>query len=212
LLNKLKASWLAAADYLVGSRHSGDGSRLESRVRRLLIWVPLAGTALLLLWTHGVREPRADYLISKNQDLIQLEEAITTHRLRVSDQQFADLQIRLRDAELFILPDAATTGRLVDQVVARATENGWSLSTAAAVPNTSEPVPGLPELTQVFQTLQLEYTGNTDLSATAGLLGWLEYLDKLDQRIDVSALNLESDSAGQLRLRLRLGFVQRSRP
>ena len=212
MLNKLKATWLAAANYLVGSRHSGDGSRLEARVRRLLIWLPLAGTALLLLWIHGVREPRADYLVNKNQDLIQLEEAISSHRLRVSDQQFADLQIRLRDAELFILPNIAATQGLIERIVAHATESGWSLSTAAAVPNTIEPVPGLPELIHVFQTLNLEYTGSPDQSATAGLLGWLEYLDKLDQRIDVSALHLESDPAGQLRLRLRLGFVQRTRP
>jgi len=212
LLNKLKVFWLAAVDYLVGSRHSGDGSPLEARVRRLLIWLPLVGTALLLLWTHGVREPRADYLVSKNQDLIQLEEAIGAHRLRVSDQQFDDLQIRLRDAELFILPDAAATSRLVEGIVVRASENGWSLSTVASAPNTLEPVPGLPELIHVFQTLNLEYTGSPDKSATAGLLGWLEHLDKLDQRVDVSAVNLESDPTGQLRLRLRLGFVQRTRP
>ncbi len=212
MLNRLKFVWLAAVDYLVGSRHSGDGNRLEARVRRLLIWLPLVGTALLLAWTHGIREPRAEYLVGTNQDLIQLEESISAYRLRVSDQQYADLQVRLRDAELFILPDAAATARLSAQIATRAAEAGWASSEKVAEAVIAEPVVGSPELTHIFHVLHLEHAGGPDAGATASLLRWLEHLDKIDQRIDVSALALATGPAGQLQLSVRLRFLQRTRP
>lgn len=211
MINKLKSAWLATVAYLLGSRHSGDGNVFESRIRRLLILLPLVGTLLLLLWTYGVREPRAGYLLERHRDLIELETAINDHRLRLSDQQYADLQIRLRDAELFILPDTRTAARLLDQAANLAAAAGWT-SIPSPDPITSEPLPGQPGLNRVVHPLVLEHPAGSDPHAFASMLHWLDQLEGMDQRIDVLAFTLETEPTGILRARLRLGLIQRSQP
>ena len=210
MIKGLTRIWRTVSDYLVGSRHSGDGNVFESRLRRILIWVPLAGTVLLLAWAHLVREPGMRSLVGQNKDLIVLETAIKDYRLRLSDQEFTDLQVRRRDAELFILQDEAATGRLLAQILDQASNAGW---TSQAVPDTaaSEPIAALPELTRVSQPLVLEYTGTAPADAYAGMLKWLEQLSRLDKRVDILAINFEQGDSGPLRLRLRLGFIQRSK-
>lgn len=206
-MNKqLRQQWEQARDYLVG--RPSRARPVGYRVRRLLVAIPVAGTLVLLGWTYFFREPLADRLLRQNQDLIVLENQINAHRMRLSEQQFTDVQVRQRDAELFLVPDEAAASQLLARLLAQAAALGWTPASAPAAP-TLQSVDNLPEFNYAIRTLDLTYSGGQGEKAYANLLKWFDELNRLDRRVEVLSVALESATTAPLHAKVGLRTIRR---